>query len=95
MTNIVGTLSYFIGNSMGKFPLLIDVGPGKTGLAENNLQSKEKSPSFYLSDFLCETSFAFFASGPTSIPYRGVYVGALKKSPFCCFYVAVNEPTLL
>jgi hypothetical protein len=47
--------------------LSIDVGPGKTGLAENNLQSKEKCPSFYLSDFLSETSFAFFASGPTSI----------------------------
>jgi hypothetical protein len=43
------------------------VGPGKTGLAENNLQSKEKCPSFYLSDFLSETSFAFFASGPTPI----------------------------
>jgi hypothetical protein len=41
------------------------VGPGKTGLAENNLQSKEKCPSFYLSDFLCE-------SGPTSIERRAI-----------------------
>jgi hypothetical protein len=62
-------------------PITIDVGPGKTGLAENNLQSKEKCPSFYLSDFLSETSFAFFASGPTSI--MSCEKKRKKRKPLC------------
>ena len=43
----------------------INVGPGKTGLA---IQSKEKVLSLLLIERLfVQTSFAFFASGPTSI----------------------------
>jgi hypothetical protein len=43
--------------------LSIDVGPGKTGIAENNLQSKDKCPSFCLSDFLSRPVLRFSLQG--------------------------------